>query len=85
MVDDLRASPPNSYLLRYWVWEGGGSVLIKVYSITAEGESPQLRTTFGSSGGTGLVRIGIPGIEVRIIIEVTGADTFVMLQHYFNI
>lgn len=84
VVDDLRAAPPSTYLLRYWIREGGGTVLIRVYSITAEGESPQLRTTFGSSGGAGTEHIGTPGIEVRIVMEVSDADTFVMLQHYLS-
>lgn len=82
MFDDLRAAPPSTYDLHYWTDEGAGSALIKVYSITSEGAIPQLQATLIGSGST---RIGTPGIEVRIVIEVTGADTFVTMQRYLNV
>lgn len=85
VVDDLRADPPDTYMLRYWIREGGGTVRITAYSITAEGESPRAWPIIESNGGKGQARVAIPGIEVRIVMEVTEADTFVMLQHYFNV
>lgn len=86
VIDDLRASPPSSYLLRYWIWEGGGSVTITAYSITAEGESPRVWPIISNAaGGSGLARIGVPGIEVRVVIQVADADTYVMLQGYPNL
>lgn len=85
VFDDLRAILPDTYLLRYWVGEQGGTVTIKVYSISAEGESFQLRTSIQSGAGSGLAPINAPGIELRILMEVTDADTFVTLQHYFNV
>lgn len=84
VVDDLSADPPDNYTLRYWVREGGGTVLFKVYSIASEGASPQLQTVFGSSGGAGVEDIPVPGIEVRVIMEISDADTYVALQHYFD-
>lgn len=84
VFDDLRTILPDTYLLRYWVGTGG-TVTIRVYSISAEGESFQLRTSIQSGEGSGLTEIDNPGIELRILMEVTGADTFVTLQHYFNV
>lgn len=84
VFDDLRIVLPETYLLRYWVG-AGGTVTIRVYSISAEGESFQLRTSIQSGEGSGLTEIENPGIELRILMEVTDADTFVTLQHYFNV
>lgn len=84
VFDDLRIVLPETYLLRYWVG-AGGTVMIRVYSISAEGEAFQLRTSIQSGEGSGLTEIDNPGIELRILMEVTDADTFVTLQHYFNV
>jgi hypothetical protein len=85
VVDDLSIILPETYTLRYWVGAGGGTVLFRVYSILSEGSSPQIQTVFQSSGGTGVEFVGAPGIEVRIVMEVSDADTYVMLQHYFDL
>jgi hypothetical protein len=87
VVDDLRADPPDTYMLRYWIREGGGTAKITAYSITAEGEPPRKWSINGdgTNGGGGMARIGVPGIEVRVVMEVTEADTYVMLQHYLNV
>lgn len=86
VVDDLRAAPPDSYTVRYWIREGGGMVRITGYFITAEGESPREWSITGSRPpGSGVARLDVRCIEMRIVMEVTEADSFVMMQHYFNL
>lgn len=83
LTDDLRADPPESYELCYRIDESAANVLITIYSISAEGQEPQLQGTVGGQSGGGRLRIKA-GIEVQVAVEVTGGSARVAIWHRIN-
>jgi hypothetical protein len=85
LVDDLRVDPPDSYELCYRIEETPATVLITAYSITAEGQEPQLQATNQAQGGGGGRTRITGGIEVQIRVEVTGGSARVGIWHRLNV
>lgn len=83
ITDDLRADPPTSYEFCWRVDESASDVTVSVYSLASDGSEP-IEQFAHTINGIGRVRI-VPGIEVQIIVTVTGGDASVGLWHRLNV
>lgn len=84
VTDDLRSDPQTSYELCYRIDESEANVLITIYSIPADGQPAQLQGICGGQGGYGRTRI-TPGVEVQVVVAVTGGSTGVSVWRRVNI
>lgn len=71
IIDDLRADPPAAYQVCWIVEPFGGLVTIDIYSLSADGGSLQQFPSIFSSGDSGRSTI-VPGVEVQLVVTVTG-------------
>lgn len=85
LTDDLRADPPDTYDFKWQVSESGAQVMIEVYTVTSEGQEPQLRRIEQAGPGTSLIPIDNPGIEVSFVIRVTEASVSMGLRRFLNL
>lgn len=85
LTDDLRADPPATYDLRWRRDEGTAEVTIEVYSITFEGQEPQLRHIEQIGPGGGLKPIDNPGIEVSLVVRVMEANVSMGIHRLLNL